>query len=92
MIVRFLVKLARFAESRFVNRRVKPLGRKFPATNYEFPRPVDRLLFEVIAEAPIAEHLEKSVMIGIQPDIFEVIMFAAGADAFLGVGHTRRSP
>ena len=31
MIVRFLVELARFARTGFVNGRVKPLCRKFPA-------------------------------------------------------------
>src|SRR2546430_12992394 len=31
-------------------------------------------------------------VIGVQPDIFEIVMFAAGANAFLRIGHPRRIP
>ena len=92
MIVRFLIELARFARTRFLNGRVKPLRRKFPAINHEIPSPLDRFLLEIIAEAPVAEHLEKSVVIGVEPDVIEVVVFAAGTDAFLRVGDTRRLP
>ena len=71
---------------------VKTLRRKFPAFNREFPRPLDRFLLEIIAEAPIAEHLEKGVVISVEPDVFEVVMFPSGANAFLRVGHARRLP
>ena len=47
-------------------------------------------LLEVIAKAPVAEHFEEGVVIGVEADVFEVVVFAAGADAFLGVGRARR--
>ena len=43
---------------------------------------------EVIAERPIAEHLEERVVVGVKSDILEIVMLASGADAFLGVGGT----
>ena len=92
MIVRFLVELARLAGPGLVNRRVKPLRRKFPALDQQFPRPFDRFLLEIIAKAPVAEHLEKRVVIGVESDVFEIVVFAAGANAFLRVGDARRIP
>src|SRR4026208_1820607 len=59
MIVRFLVELARLA-LRFggvVTRCIEPLFREFPDACDEFPGPFDRFFLEVIAEAPVAEHL-----------------------------------
>ena len=92
MIVRFLIKLARIAGSGFVNGGVKSLRRKFPAIDDEFPGPLDRFLPEIIAEAPIAEHLEKRVVIGVEPDVIKIVVFAAGTDAFLRVYGTRWLP
>ena len=46
-------------------------------------------LLEVIAEAPVAEHLEERVVVGVFAHIVEVVVFAAGADALLGVRDTR---
>ena len=51
----------------------------------EFPGPVDGFLLEIIAEGPVAEHLEERVVIGVQTHVFEVIVLAARADALLGV-------
>ena len=82
MIVRFLVELARLARLRVVDRGVEALRRKFPALDDQFPGPVDRFLLEVIAEGPVAEHLEKRVVIGVEADVVEVVVLAAGADAF----------
>src|SRR5580693_10180369 len=69
---------------------VKSVRRKFPDCHDEFPRPVNRFLLEIVAKAPVAEHLEKSVVIGVEADVVEVVVFAAGADAFLGVGGAGR--
>ncbi len=52
----------------------------------EFPGPLDGFLLEVIAEGPVPEHLEERVVIGVEPDVIEVVVLAAGADAFLRVG------
>ena len=59
---------------------------ELPDFGDEFPGPVDGLLLEVIAEGPVAEHLEEGVVVGVEADVFEVVVFAAGADALLGVG------
>src|SRR6266496_5996773 len=92
MIVRFLVELRGLARTGFVNGGVKTLRRKFPALDHEFPRPFDRFLLEIITEAPIAEHLKKGVMICVESDVFEVVVFPSGTDAFLGIGDARRIP
>src|SRR5436309_9233156 len=92
MIVRFLIELAWLVRPGLVNGRVKTLRRKFPALDHEFPRPFDRFLLEIITEAPIAQHLEKGVVISVEPDVFEVVMFPPCADAFLRVDHARRLP
>ena len=52
----------------------------------EFPAPVDGLFFEVVAEGPVAEHLEKRVMVSVEADVIEVVVLAAGADALLRIG------
>ena len=56
------------------------------------PGKLDRALLEIGAEGEIAEHLEKGVMARGVADIVEIVMLAAGADAFLrggGTGHAR---
>src|SRR6266566_9318811 len=90
--MRFLVELAWFVRPRFINGCVKPLRRKFPAINDKLPGPLDRFLLEVIAETPVAQHFEECVVISVEADVFEVVMFATGANAFLRVGHARRIP
>jgi len=45
------------------------------------PTPIQSLRFEVIAERPVAQHLEKRVVIGVEANVVEVIVFAAGSDA-----------
>ena len=52
------------------------LGQKLPGE-------ADRVLFEIIAEAEVAQHLEKSVVPGRITDIFQVVVLAAGAHAAL---------
>ena len=69
---------------------VETLFREAPDSGDEFPRPVDGFFFEVVAERPVAEHFEEGVVVGVETDIVEVVMLAAGADAFLGVGGAAR--
>ncbi len=52
----------------------------------EVPGQLDRAILEIIAERKIAEHLEERVMPRRIADIFEVIVLAAGANAFLRRG------
>src|SRR5207247_303916 len=57
------------AHMRTVHRGIKPMLRKFPDFGHQFPGPLNRFLLEIVAETPIAEHLEKRVVIRIQPDV-----------------------
>ena len=51
----------------------------------ELPRPVDRLALEVVAEAPVAEHLEQRVVARRPADLLEVVVLAGDAQAALVV-------
>ena len=86
----FLVELAGIAGLRAINRGVEAVGRQAPAIDHQLPGPGDGFLLEVIAERPIAEHFKKRVVIGVVADVFEVVVFAAGADALLGIGGAGR--
>ena len=52
----------------------------------EVPGELDGFGFEVVAEGEIAEHFEERVVAAGVADVFEIVVFAAGADAFLGGG------
>ena len=52
-------------------------------TGNEIPREMDRFALEVVAEAEIAEHLEKRVMPRGVADVLEIVVLAAGAHAAL---------
>ncbi len=49
----------------------------------QFPPVGDGVLLEVVAEAEVAEHLEEGVVACGKADVFQVVVLAAGADAFL---------
>ncbi len=49
----------------------------------QFPRIVDRIALEVIAEAEVAQHLEEGVVTRRVADVLQIVMLAAGAHAFL---------
>ena len=49
----------------------------------ELPAVGDRQLLEVVAEAEVAEHLEEHEVALGAPDVVEVVVLAAGADALL---------
>src|SRR5205085_1575698 len=61
----------------------EPLWWNSPDFREQFPAPSEGFLFEIVAEGPIAKHLEKREMISIEADIFEVVVLAPGPDAFL---------
>ena len=65
----------------FVRRQLVDLGQ-------QFPRPRQRLPFEVIAKTPVAQHLEESVVPRGVTDVFQVVVFTAGTQAGL---HRRRA-
>ncbi len=47
--------------------------------------PSNRVFLVVVAERPVAEHLEKSVMVSVAADRFEIVMLAGNSQAFLDV-------
>ena len=89
-VVGFLIKFRRVALGRSIDRCVKPVRSETPALREQLPGPVDRLGLEVVAEAPVPQHLEESVVVGVVADILEVVVLAPGADALLRVGGARR--
>ncbi len=52
----------------------------------QVPGEVDGFGFEVVAEGEVAEHFEERVVAAGVADVFEIVVFAAGADAFLRGG------
>ena len=52
----------------------------------QVPGELDGVGFEVIAEGEIAQHFEERVMAAGVADVFEIVVLAAGAHAFLGGG------
>ena len=54
-----------------------------------FPCKINRLLLEIVAERPVAQHLEHGMVIGVMTYFLQVIMFAAHAQTFLAVRYTR---
>ena len=84
----FLVELGRVALGwiGFVDRGVEAVLRELPDLGDELPGEVDGLALEVVAEGPVAQHLEERVVVGVEADVFEVVVLTAGADALLGVG------
>ena len=65
--------------------RVQAIFINAPLFDEQFPRPLDRFLLEIIAEGPVAEHLEEGVVVGVLADIVEVVVLATGPDALLRV-------
>ena len=55
----------------------------------QVPGELDGFGFEIIAEGKIAQHLEEGVMAARIADVLQVVMFAAGAHAFLRAGGAR---
>ena len=79
-IERFIVSVVnRYYQTIFVD--AKFLGDHFPGIG-------NRLFLKIITKAKIAHHLKKRVVACSIADVVKVVMFATGADTFLG----RRSP
>ena len=75
-----------------VDRDKQTIFRQSEHTREQLPRPDDRVALEIVAERPIAEHLEKRVMPRGVADRIQIVVFAARAQAALHVGraHVRQ--
>ena len=80
------IKLGRIPRPGLVNRGVKSGRRKFPDIDQKLPRPVDRLLFEIIPERPVPQHFKKCVVVGVETDVLQIVVFTARPDALLRIG------
>src|SRR5690606_36442640 len=69
-----------------VDGRGEALGRDLPHLRQQLPGPGDGVLLEVVAERPVAQHLEEGVVARRVTDLVEVVVLAAGAQAALHVG------
>ncbi len=58
------------------------------AVYQKLPCPLYGLFLEVVAERPVAEHLEHGVVIGVVPYLVEVVVLARHAQTFLCIGGT----
>ena len=56
----------------------------------ELPGVGDGLFLEIVAERPVAEHLEHGVVVSVAADLFQVVVLAGDTEALLRVGHTRK--
>ena len=72
-----------------VGRGRQAVGRQAEVPRQEVPGPVDRLALEVVAEAPVAEHLEERVVARRAADLLEVVVLAGHAQAALDVHGAR---
>ena len=85
-LVGFMIEFRGITFAGSVDGRVKSVGRKSPAFDDKFPSPGDGVFLEVVAEGPVPQHFKKGMVIGVVADILKVVVFPAGADAFLGIG------
>ena len=67
-----------------IDRDPEPLLGQTEAFGQQAPGERDRIALEVVAEAEVAQHLEKRVMPGRVADVFQIVVLATGPDAFLG--------
>ena len=51
----------------------------------KLPSHIDGFGLEVVAEAPVTEHLEHSLVVGIVSHLFQVVMFSAHSQALLAI-------
>src|SRR5262249_35031128 len=72
-----------------VHRGVELFRGQLPDRGERLPRPGDGLALPVVAERPVAQHLEEGVVIGVAADLLQVVVLAADAQALLAVGGAR---
>jgi hypothetical protein len=68
-----------------VDGHTDPIGWDLEVLGQQFPGPADRLALEVVAEAPVAQHLEEGVVTSRAPNLFEVVVLAGDAQTALVV-------
>ena len=59
------------------------LGRQLVDLGQQLPRPFQRLALEIVAKAPVAQHLEKGMVARRVTDVFQIVVLAASAQTGL---------
>src|SRR6202047_472117 len=73
----------------FIDRRPESVGVDAPNFGDQLPVKFDRLALVVVAERPVAEHLEERVMVRIAADRFEIVVLAGNPQALLAIRNAR---
>ena len=81
-----VVALKTFFGASLEHRCIQILRIQFQYIHQILPSPGDGFLLEVVAETPVAEHLEHGVMVGIVSHLLKVVVLAADAQTFLRIG------
>mmetsp|Transcript_100547 Transcript_100547/g.259697 ORF Transcript_100547/g.259697 Transcript_100547/m.259697 type:complete len:349 (-) Transcript_100547:51-1097(-) len=68
-----------------VVRRIQSVRVHVVHLRQQLPRPLDRVLFEVVAEGPVAKHLKEGVMVHILANVLKVVVLATSTNALLRV-------
>ena len=89
-VPRFLIEGHTIGFVALENRHVNTVFGQLENLRQQFPRPFQGFFFEVITKAPVAQHLKHGVVVGVEANVFEVVVFARHAQAFLSVGHAAR--
>ncbi len=74
----------------FKNRDIKALFGQAIYLGEQLPTPSNGLFLEIIAKRPVAEHFEERMVVSIVAYIFQIVVLACYAEAFLGIGNARR--
>ena len=82
----FAVALEAFFLRALEHGNVKVLGVDFQHVHEKLVGPRDGFFLEVVAKAPVAEHFKHGVVVRVVAHLFEVVVLAAHAQAFLRVG------
>ena len=61
---------------------------EFQHSGQVFPSHIDGAFLEVVAEAPVTEHLEHGVVVSIMTYLFEVVVLTAYTETFLSINTT----
>ena len=63
---------------------VEPVFGQLEHLRQQFPGPGNGVLFEIVAKAPVAQHLKHRVVVGVVAYLLQVVVLAADAQALLG--------
>ena len=83
----FVVAFEAFFGTSLEDGGIQVLRVDFQHVHQVFPGPGNGFFLEVVAERPVAQHLEHGVVVGVVADLLQVVVLAADAKALLRVGH-----